>query len=78
MHDSAGRHRRVRDLVHRLVKIRIELLALRIELLDAMLLEGSQQVALGELDAFDQRLDAGVDALAQVGPDRIERAAHVV
>ena len=57
LHDldhRACRHRRVGHFVHRLLEVRIELLARRIELLDAVLLQRVEQRALGQLDALDE------------------------
>ena len=41
-------------------------------------LQRLEQLALGQFDAVDQRLDAGLRAGAQFRRHRIERAAHVV
>src|SRR5579872_6450141 len=41
--DGARRDRRIRNLVHRLLKVRIEFFARRIEFLDAVFLERAEQ-----------------------------------
>ena len=79
LRDGAGGLRRIRQLVHRLMQVGVELVALlRLELLDAVLVEHLQEFALGQLDAVEQRLDAGVRGLAQFAVERLERAFHVV
>src|ERR1700730_13791310 len=63
LHDldhGARRYRRVRDLIHRLLKVRVEFLARWIEFLDAVFLQRVEQRPLGQFDAFDQRLQAGI------------------
>ena len=62
LRDRAGRRGAVGHFVHRLMEIRIELLAERRELLDAVLLQHFLQFALGEIDALDQRFDLGIRA----------------
>ena len=54
--DAAGRHAGVLDLVHRLMTVGIELLAERLDPLHAVLFQHVHQLALGQLDAFEQRL----------------------
>jgi hypothetical protein len=60
------------------VEVGVELLAQRLELLHAVLVEDLEQLALGELDAVEQRLGRGVGLLAQLLVERAERAVHVV
>ena len=78
LHDGARRHRRIRHLVHRLLEVRVELLALRIELLDAVLFQRIEQRALGELDALDQRGQAGIGRGTGLGRNGIERTLEIV
>jgi hypothetical protein len=60
------------------VQIGIELLAQRFELPDAVVLQHLQQLALGQLNAVEQSLDAGIRLLAQLGVERRQRSLHVV
>ena len=46
--------------------------------LHAVLFQHLQQLALGQLDAVEQRLDGRVRGLAQLGVERLQRAVHVV
>ncbi len=65
-------------LVHRLMHVRIELLALGREFRYAIFLQHLHQLTLGELDAFDQRRHLDIGMLAQFGLDCAQRAMHVV
>ena len=67
-----------RHLVHRLMKVRIELLALRRELLHAIFLKDLHELAFGKLDTLDQRLHLWIGSVAQIGADRLERPMHIV
>ncbi len=78
LHDGARRHRRIGHFVHRLMQVRIEFLAHRLDLADAVLLQRLLQVALGQFHALDQRGDGRLLAVAQFGPDRFKRAAEIV
>ena len=61
------------------MQVRIELVALlRLELLDAVLFQDLEQLALGQLHAVEQRLSGRVRGLAQFGVERLQRAVHVV
>ena len=51
---------------------------MRLEPLDAVLLHHLDELALGELDAVEQRLDAGIRLLADLVVERLHRALHVV
>ena len=74
----SGRHLFVGHLVHGLMKVRIELFAGRLEPVDAVLGQRIEQVAFGELDALDQRLDAGIGAGAHILADCLEGAADII
>ena len=50
---------------------------LRLEFRDTVLLQHLVQLALGELNAVEQRLDTGIRRLAQFGIERLERPVHV-
>ena len=69
---------RVGDFVHRLLKIRIELLAGGIEFLDAVFLQRVEQRPLGQLDAFDQGFQDRIGQFPGLGRDRIERTLQIV
>jgi hypothetical protein len=56
----------------------IELLPLRLDLPHAVLLEHVEELALGQLDAVEQRLHAGIDLLADLIIQRLHGAGHVV
>src|SRR6478752_4066445 len=73
-----GGHRGVGHLVHRLLKIRIEFLARGIEFLHPVFLQRVEQRPLGQLDAFDQRLQTWVGRFLGLGRNRIERALQIV
>ena len=73
LRDRAIGHALVGDLEQRLVLIGIEALALRLDLLDAEAREAREEVALGELDALDQRDDALVERLRAPAAARCRR-----
>ena len=77
LHDGAGRLAGVGDLEHRLVEVVVELLAQGLDLLEAVALEGGEQIAFGRLDADGQRVQHLV-LLARVGGDVVECAAEIV
>ena len=60
------------------MQVRVEFLALRLELPDAVLLHHLDEFALGEFYAIEQRLDAGVRLLADLVVERLHGALHVV
>jgi len=59
---------RIGDFEHRLVLVRIELLALGLDRLDAMHGEQPLHLALRQVDAVDQRLQRPVGGVARFGP----------
>src|SRR6476646_8269488 len=54
--DGPGRHLRLRHLEHRLMPVRVEFLALRLEAADAVALKGLEEVALRQFEALDEGL----------------------
>ena len=78
LHHGAGGHRSVRNLQHRLMQVRIELLPLRLDLPDAVLLHHLDQFALGQFDAVEQRFDARIRFRANFIIERLQRAFHIV
>ena len=59
--------------------MRIKTLADRFALLDAVTLEGLEQLALGQLNTGDQRLDGGVVLALALGlRHSVERAAEII
>ena len=65
-------------LENRLVKIGIELLALRVELLHPVPAERGFQIPRGQFDALDQRADRGIGARARFRRQMLERPRKVV
>src|SRR5207244_2908578 len=77
LHDLNHRPRRngrIGHFVHRLLEVGIELLARWIELLDAVLLQRVEQRTLGQFDALDEGLDAGIGGLPGFGRNGVDRA----
>ena len=68
LRDVARRQIGILHFVHRLMHVRIELLALRREFLHAIFLQHLHQLALGEFDTLDQRLHLGVGCSRSSGP----------
>ena len=60
------------------MEVRIELFTLRIEPRDAVLLQRLVQRLLGDLDAFDQRLQTGIGGFTRFRRHGIQRALQVV
>ena len=60
------------------MQVGIELLPQRLELFHPVLLQHLGKLALGELDAFEQRTGSGVGLLPLLGVECPERASHVV
>ena len=60
------------------MQVGIEFFVQRLELFHPVLLQHLQQLALGELDAVEQRLGPGVGLLSQFRVERAERAFHIV
>src|SRR5689334_2385809 len=58
--------------------MRVEFLALRVELLHAMLFEHLEELALGELDAVEEAFDGRVRLLAELVVERLQGALHIV
>ena len=56
----------------------VELLAERVEPLDAVLFQHVHQLALGQLDAFQQRLGGVIGLGAKLIVQRLHRPMHVV
>jgi hypothetical protein len=63
---------------HRLMQVWIEFFVQRLEFLYSVLLQHLQEFALGEFDAVEQRLGAGIDFLPQFRVEGDERALHIV
>src|SRR5690606_27897646 len=59
-------------------EIRVEFLAFGIEFLHAMPLQRRKHGALGDLDAFDKRLETSIVRSLGLGRDGIERTAQVI
>lgn len=78
LYDRVVRHFRIRYFEHRLMEIRIELLADRLKLAHAMALQGREHRTLGHLDAFDQGRQAGIAASARFSRNGVQRAAQVI
>jgi len=76
--DRVVRHLGVRHLEHRLMEIRVELLADRLKLANAVALERRQHGALGHLDTLDQGGQAGIGRILGLRRDRIQRPAQIV
>ncbi|EGE55817.1 hypothetical protein RHECNPAF_850056 [Rhizobium etli CNPAF512] len=76
--DRVVRHLRVRHLEHRLMEIRIELLADRLELAHTMAFERRQHGAFGHLHTLDQRGQAGIGRGLGLRRDGIQRPAQIV
>ncbi len=60
------------------MQVGIEFLAQRLEFLHPVLLQHLRELTLGQLDAVEQRLGAGVRLLPQFRVERSERTVHVV
>ena len=60
------------------MQIGIEFLSQRLEFFHPMLIEHLQELALGQFDPIEQRLDAGVRLLPQLRIERRQSAFHVV
>src|SRR5690349_17965250 len=56
LNDGTRRHAGIGNLEHRMLEIRIEFFARRVELLDPVLFQCVEQRALGQFDALDQGL----------------------